>query len=51
MAYYCVNKQAQSNGDHEVLSNGCAWMPEVPNRQFLGDFSNCQEAVRESKKY
>ncbi|HEY4641706.1 MAG TPA: hypothetical protein VII75_10205 [Thermoanaerobaculia bacterium] len=50
MHYYYVNKNAQSNGDHEVHRDGCSYMPEVANQQYLGYFSNCWDAVREAKK-
>ena len=50
MRYY-VNKNAQENGDHEVHKSNCSWMPHENNRQYLGDFSNCKDAVREAKKY
>lgn len=51
MAKYYVNKNAQSNGDHEVHKLGCAWMPAVENRIYLGEFSSCSGAVREAKRY
>jgi len=51
MASYYVNKNAQSNGDHEVHKEGCSHMPDVMNRQYLGEFTNCRDAVREAKKY
>lgn len=51
MARYYVNKNAQSNGDHEVHKVGCAWMPEQENRIYLGDFNSCQEAVRAARQY
>ena len=51
MARYCVNKNAQSNGDHEVHTDGCSWLPDAANRLYLGDFSNCHGAVREAKKH
>lgn len=50
MAKYYVNDNAQSNGDHEVHKDGCSFMPSVSNRTYLGDFSNCQDAVKEAKK-
>ena len=50
MRYY-VNKNAQDNGDHEVHEEGCKWMPEKENRLYLGDFSNCHDAVKEAKKH
>lgn len=50
MAKYYVNDNAQSNGDHEVHKDGCSYMPLASNRTYLGEFSNCQDAVKESKK-
>jgi len=51
MALYYVNKNAQSNGDHEVHEQGCSFMPSDTNRKYLGSFSNCRDAVREAKKH
>lgn len=50
MAYYCVNKNAQSNGDHEVHKVGCSFYPEEQNRVSLGDHATCSPAVTEAKK-
>ena len=50
MPDYFVNKNAQDNGDHEVHTTGCDYMPLNHNRIFLGDFATCQEAVVEAKK-
>jgi len=50
MRYY-VNKNAQSNGDHEVHTQSCNWCPGESNRIYLGDFSNCTDAVREARKH
>lgn len=51
MANYYVNKNAQSNGDHEVHKSGCSYMPDVENRINLGDHSSCGPAVRKAKDY
>ncbi len=51
MAMYYVNKNAQDNGDHEVHTSDCTFLPNQENRLYLGDFSNCYEAVREAKKH
>ena len=51
MAYYYVNKIAQSNGDHEVHVTGCAFMPGTDNRTYLGDFTTCTPAVEKAKDY
>ncbi len=50
MARYYVNKNRQSNGDHEVHRLGCSFMPAEANREYLGDFSSCTDAVREAKR-
>jgi hypothetical protein len=50
MALYYINKNAQDNGDHEVHTTGCTYMPAVENRTYLGDFASCQEAVTEARK-
>lgn len=51
MAYYYVNKNAQSNGDHEVHKSGCTYLPKIENRIFLGDFITCRSAVTKAKDY
>lgn len=50
MIFYS-NKNAQSNGDHEVHTSGCPHKANLENRRYLGDFANCKEAVAEAKKY
>ena len=51
MPQYCVNKQAQNNGDHEVHKEGCLWYPLAYNRINLGYFHSCHGAVVEARKY
>jgi hypothetical protein len=51
MAAYYVNKTAQPNGDHEVHTSGCQWMPAETNRIYLGDFSSCAPAVTKAKEH
>jgi len=51
MPNYYINKNAQSNGDHEVHTSSCSFLPEVKNRIFLGIFSSCISAVSEAKKH
>ena len=52
MHRYCVNKNAQSNGDHEVhdVTANCKYLPNQINRINLGDFNSCHGAVTEAKK-
>ena len=51
MVKYCVNKNKDNNGDHEVHKAGCPWWPKAENRKDLGEHSSCQSAVREAKNY
>ncbi|HEU4885432.1 MAG TPA: hypothetical protein VFT45_24505 [Longimicrobium sp.] len=47
---YYVNTKAQPNGDHEVHTETCDWLPSAENRMYLGEFTSCDEAVDEAKK-
>lgn len=49
MKYY-VNKNAQSNGDHEVHNANCRALPHPENRLYLGEFNNCRDAVATAKR-
>ena len=51
MAQYYVNKEAQVNGDHEVHTSDCSYLPTAENRQYLGTFSDCGDAVQEARRY
>jgi hypothetical protein len=51
MPRYYVNDRAQSNGDHEVHQSGCSFMPEQSNRTYLGEFTNCWEAVQAARRH
>ena len=46
---YYVNRRTQANGDHEVHEEGCKYLPV--DRIPLGEFTNCDGAVKESKKH
>ena len=50
MKYY-VNKIAQSNGEHEVHTEDCKYLPKYDNRIYLGDFTSCQVPMIEAKEY
>ncbi len=51
MSRYYVNMNAQENGDHEVHTTGCSFMPKPENRIYLGDFASCAPAVAAAKKH
>ena len=52
MQNYCVNKNAQEDGYHEVhdlaSTKGC--LPEPQNRDDLGWCSNCHDALAKAKR-
>lgn len=50
MRYY-VNKKAQANGDHEVHTETCSFLPQAQNRTYLGTYASCRPAVAAAKKY
>lgn len=49
--YYYVNDNAQKNGDHEVHTSLCSFLPNLENRKFLGDFANCYDAIYAARIY
>jgi hypothetical protein len=51
MAKYYVNKNAQSNGDHEVHKADCKYLPLEGNRVYLGDFESCSPAVKKARDH
>ncbi len=52
MPNYCVNKNAQPTGEHEVHNvDTCNYLPETYNRLSLGWHSDCKGAIAEAKKY
>jgi len=52
MPRFCVNKNAQPTGEHEVhnLDANCGHLPDSQNQHYLGSFPSCKEAVQEAKK-
>ncbi len=51
MPRYYVNKNAQTNGDHEVHQTVCPTPADEMNRLYLGTFTSCYGAVVEAKKH
>ncbi|MFN3945840.1 MAG: hypothetical protein ACK4K7_13025 [Allosphingosinicella sp.] len=48
MQSYYVNRNQQSNGDHEVHVRSCRYFPS--SAQYLGEFGSCHGAVLEAKR-
>lgn len=51
MAYFYVNKNAQSDGYHEVHNDNanCPTPPLLENRVRIGNFETCAEAIAACK--
>lgn len=53
MPNYCINKNAQPNGDHEVhdtTPGRCNHLPDLQNQIDVGFHLRCHEAVAAAKK-
>lgn len=48
MKYY-FNNTTDTNGNHEVHVETCSWLPSSLNRTYIGNFSNCSDAIRQAK--
>lgn len=50
--HYYVNKLTTGNPNynHEVHKSTCYYMPSLANREYLGYFNSCNEAIKEAKK-
>ena len=48
MTHYFVDNRSQPDGAHEVHAVGCKRM--ASDKQYLGDFLSCEEAVLEARK-
>ena len=51
--HYYVNKQTTGNPNynHEVHKGTCPYLPSVLNREYLGYFSSCAEAIKKAKEF
>lgn len=50
MAQYCVNRNAQPTGEHEVHNLAtCTVLPNPSNRMALGEHATCHTAVATAK--
>jgi predicted secreted protein len=49
MASYYVNQNAQLNGDHEVHTARCVFLPGY--RTYLGEFTSCTPAAQTARVY
>lgn len=50
MTRFYVNKVAQTNGDHEVHTATCSFLPAPEHRLYLGEYADCRPAVAKAKQ-
>ena len=48
MRYYFYD-QKDKNGNHEVHTVNCSFLPSPENRTYIGDFSSCKAAIRSAE--
>lgn len=53
MPNYCVNKNAQPTGEHEVhnVTANCNYLPLPSNRLDLGWHADCESAIKKAKNH
>ena len=49
MANYLFNLEADNNGYHEVHKDTCTHLPNIFNRQNLGNFTSCNQAIQHAR--
>lgn len=47
---YYLNTKPQPNGDYEVHTEDCSYLPNALNRIYLGYYSDCMDAVNAAKR-
>ena len=47
--HYYLNLNADKNGNHEVHDKDCYYLSLTTEKEYLGYFDNCQDAIREAK--
>ena len=48
--YYVEIISEDGDTNHEIHKEYCVLMPEKDNRLYLGNFTNCEDALREAEK-
>ena len=51
MTDYYLSKNARESGDHEVHAGGCCFLPSPEYRIYLGQFTDCQQAVAAARNH
>ncbi|MFO7445988.1 MAG: hypothetical protein R6W90_06445 [Ignavibacteriaceae bacterium] len=51
MDFYCVDKEPQESGEHEVHKLSCKYHPRPVNTRYLGYLGSYTEAFAIAKKF
>jgi len=51
MYKYCVNRNAQPTGEHEVHKEWCCRLPEPQNQLYLGYCLNALDALKKARNF
>lgn len=47
--FYYLNKNPQSSGQYELHTENCTFLKMTNDKEYIGYFSNCYEAIEEAK--
>lgn len=50
MKRYYLNIVAEKNGDNEIHTEFCLYLPVIINAKYIGDFSESKKAIDEALK-
>ncbi|NGP87553.1 hypothetical protein [Fodinibius halophilus] len=48
MDHYYVHIYTDDDGDHEIHTDECDFLPKPTHRDYLGYYNNCENAVEEA---
>lgn len=48
--FYYYNKNLDKNGNHEVHTSECSYLPAVHNRAMIGYLNDCHSAIQRAKQ-
>lgn len=49
MTLYYFHKNKDSKGNHEVHTSNCSYLPTNENREYIGSYNNCSDAINAAK--
>ena len=49
MKHYYFSNTADLRGEHEIHTEGCAFIPPSSNRSYIGYYFDCSNAIRDAR--